>query len=309
MEKFTGWRDKGTGIAPFLPPSSYRERILWDSQFVTNFLHLLVFIPRAILAVPLLLILRILKLRDATNWVLMKLVLANRVKLDLNVFKLKKSEVRRRKKELLLQPGDIYFINYSSAFVAVLLEFISAGPIKFLVPENGEIYELSWRQFVLYTLDGSVNVKSYITSLSEGQVRTYAELVKKYGKESFVWIVVPEGTCSNGRSVLPLQLSRRQLETFFGGTTDSIMLKNISIQLNSSLTTPLKISPIKYLGYVLLKATAITAKVRFNEPVSLQDDNEDLDTLRMRLNDNDKFKLVSKKLDLASKREFMKRYY
>lgn len=296
MEKYTNWRDKGTGIAPFQPPSNDKESIFFNSSIVINFINLVLYIVRCLLLLPLIILspfvnLKVLFLTGLTN---------GRIKIDFQVQGVKRSVLNKNPHKYHLQKGQIYIVNYCSVISGIVLQYIANDnkSIKYVVPnqETNELYELTLQQFIKFSMDGkSLDVVKFGTLIKEVSV-------EQLGK--YTWIIFGEGTCSNGKSILPLQINKSMIETVMLGEENSnVDIIPITIKVNNSLVTPLGGSTIQYLMKLVIKYKCI-AKVRIHQAHKLSSENNALDSIREELNDGDKYKLVSKSLDIKEKRKF-----
>ncbi|KAG0662870.1 hypothetical protein C6P45_000953 [Maudiozyma exigua] len=297
MEKYTNWRDKGTGIAPFQPPTTDKESIFFNGSIVINFVNLILYIVRCVLLLPLVILtpfvnLKILFLTGLTN---------GRVKIDFQVQGVKRSVLNKNPQKYHLQKGQIYIVNYCSVISGVILQYITNdnNSIKYIVPNEStkELYELTLKQFIDFSMSGkSLDVtENYGTLIKE----VTPEQLKKY-----TWIIFGEGTCSNGKSILPFQINKSLIETVLLGEENSdVDIIPITIKVNNTLVTPLGGSKIQYLMRLVIKYKCI-AKVRIHQIHKLSKENDALDSIREELNDGDKYKLVSKTLDIKEKRKF-----
>ena len=79
MEKFTNWRDKGTGIAPFLPAASDKENVFFNSAIAVNTVLLVVLVAKCVVCVPLVLLGQVL---PKLNILALRVMLYGRIKMD-----------------------------------------------------------------------------------------------------------------------------------------------------------------------------------------------------------------------------------
>ncbi|CAB4256079.1 similar to Saccharomyces cerevisiae YPR139C VPS66 Cytoplasmic protein of unknown function involved in vacuolar protein sorting [Maudiozyma barnettii] len=297
MEKFTNWRDKGTGIAPFQPPTTQKEAIFFNKSIITNIIFSIIYLTRCILLVPLLVLspfinLRLLFLTGFTS---------GRIKIDYQVNGIKRSQLSKDPQRYHLQKGYLYVVNYSSVLTAVVLQYVAQDnrSIKYLIPsESNDLYELTFLQFVNFTMSGqSLDVTQYGTQIKEISNKDWAR---------YTWCLFAEGTCSNGKSILPFEIGKASLELIFD---DSICTEVIpvTIKVNNSLVTPLGGSSWRLLWSLILKHKCL-AKVKVHEAHSLINEMEALDGVRESLNDGDKYKLVSKSLGIVEKRKFVNEF-
>ncbi|CEP60326.1 lysophosphatidic acid acyltransferase LOA1 LALA0_S01e08152g [Lachancea lanzarotensis] len=308
MEKFTNWRDKGTGIAPFVPtpPPLSQERGL------TGALNNLKFVLKAICVLPLVLVALILPESISKNiWPTILKVLVNWSS-QLTTQGVKKRDQRG---ELPTADSGIYLANCSSPFDAVALWFLAQGPVAFCVPlgngKQSRIVQLGIWQFLQF-------------ALNNGQLRQdeshFQQIKTKSQLKGHVVYLFAEGTTSNGKSVLPFGLTQETWDEFLGqksiNTASStsysgdnnnrqvaadVKVHAILLKINSSLTTPLKLDKWKYL--VRASAQGVSYKCRIIKSVG-----PELTKARAALVGGDKFRLVGKELNTESKRKFIKEF-
>lgn len=295
MEKYTNFRDKGTGIAPFLPPPG-DNTLFPASALPWNLLLLAVLLLKLALALPLLA--AGLALPQAHTLAL-RTLLWGRLRLDYQVAGVKRSALRRGGAAHQLQPGTLYAANFSSALLAVALPLLAARPVRFLVPDAGTYYALTPGQLAAYTMAGR--------SLDPARFGTAVETVALGG--SVVWVLLPEGTCSNGKSVLPFQTDRAGLQALLGEGDGEVKatLTPLAVRVGTALTTPLGGSRWRLAARVLLSHSgAGTVRVRRGEPVALGGEDAALDGVRAALNGGEKHRLVARTLGPAQKRAFLR---
>lgn len=282
MEKFTDWRDKGTGIAPFLPPT------IKNVNSVLQAWYIFVLIVKLIFTSPFFIIYHFSNSNDVLELILR---LFFDWKLDVTV-----PGVKRRDLDVAVQypqKDQLYICNYSSPLDGYALTVVAQGPAVFLIPEGNSIYSMGLNQFVEFTLDGSLDVKKF------GKECSSMESLK-----GNVVYMFAEGTCSNAKSVLPFELKTDVLQNFLESTPvkSPLKLKSVQLKINNSLVTPLPVqSKYNYMLRMYQKGIHMKCKI-YNETVG------SLDEARVLLNDSDKFKLVSKNLNIESKRKFVVEY-
>lgn len=277
MEKFTDWRDKGTGIAPFLPANSGRL------GFGSKVGYTLLLLVKLVVVSPLILVFWFTRSRALFRIVMSFLVGWT---VDVAVVGVKRRNLKE--KEVYPQKGRVYVCNSSSALDSYILDSIAQSKSLFVLARGNALYAMNKCQYWDYALDGSLNIKRY------GQELHSSEDLK--GQVVFLF---PEGTCSNGKSVLPFEIDRSSLETVLGENTT---VQVTHLKINPSLTTPLKLSKWDFITRML--AHGVHAKIKIHE----QQDITSLDKLRVALNDGNKFKLVSKTLSVESKHRFVAEY-
>lgn len=283
MEKFSDWRDKGTGIAPFLPPVIPKSNILGN-----GLVHLILLVKLAI-ATPLLLLNAILNLKS-----LEKLYLKIVYGLDISVTVqgVKRRDISAPKH--YPQKNKLYLCNSSSPLDAKVLELIAQGSSVFLVAMNQVIYKMTSTNYMAYALSGSLDIKKFGKEVSN--------ITQFKNKVCFLF---PEGTCSNGKTILPFEINKDNLlevlniDPLTGSLPD---IQTIHLKINSNLTTPMAVSSYEYRSRMASKSVIIKCAIGELEH------NPTMDKLRVSLNDGNKFTLVSKSLDTTSKRKFVTQY-
>ncbi|QLG71166.1 hypothetical protein HG535_0B02040 [Zygotorulaspora mrakii] len=282
MEKFTNWRDRGTGIAPFLPPS------VSAPGFGAKLVLGLTLLVKSLFILPLLVICAITRSKSVLKLIL--LILFN-CKVDVTIHGVKKRDMQGAKH--YPQKDKLYMCNSSSPLDALALSLIALDQSLFLIPFEKTIYKMSREKYMDFVLDGSLNAKKY------GQEVSSMDQLKGY-----VLFMFPEGTSSNGKSILPFQVDVDSMQEFLGYSSNSATLvQTIHIKINGTLVTPLTITKSKYIVRMLIKGVNI--KIKINEPQSIFP----IDDVRINMNDGNKFKLVSKTLDIESKGRFAQEFF
>ncbi|CAK9438505.1 uncharacterized protein LODBEIA_P27290 [Lodderomyces beijingensis] len=189
MEKFSTWRDKGTGISPFMPqqfPIYQKNR----GNLLNRVVLILVRIPILIVKLPLFIIASVLYsitgLQFLLNFIFIFLFGFNPV--EFSVDGVKKSQVQQ------LQPftprkNDIIVTNYTSPLDGYFMSLLAhSSNIVILVPDpSGILYKYNPWSLVNHAF---------------GQVRGEAvqDLSKLHNKIVFLLL---EGTTSNNTAILP----------------------------------------------------------------------------------------------------------
>lgn len=305
MEKFTNWRDKGTGIAPFIPtpPPLAQEKGL------KGFLGGISFVLKLILASPIVLVALLLKWTPAYHplcKVAIKMIFGWNLQVSVQGVK-----SRKQGPQSMPSKGKVYIVNYTSPLDPLVLWFIARGPVAFCVPKpqrkTASLYRLNFWEIVQFTLGGS--------TWGSAQ-HDFQEIKSAMELSNYVTYVFAEGTTSNGKSVLPFVVTQQFWNEFLGeptvGSSSSVKtltstasrdaeVRAIHIKINSSLTTPLRIGAWRYLARA--SSQGVTYKCRISEPLGC-----DLEKTRVALCGGDKFKLVGKELNTESKMKFAVEY-
>lgn len=277
MEKFTDWRDKGTGIAPFLPVGSGRlglgAKVGCTLLLVVKFL----------VVSPLILVYWLTRSKAVFRWVMSFLFDWS---VDVTVLGIKRRNLKKH--DAYPHRGRFYVCKSSSALDAYILDSIAQGKSTFLVASGNALYAMNKCQYSNYALDGSLNVKKYAQEIHNGEIL-----------QDRVVFMFPEGTCSNGKSVLPFEIDENSVESLLG---ENLSVQVTHLKINPSLTTPLRVSRWELVTRMV--ANGVHAKIKIHEAQNIAP----LDKLRVALNDGNKFKLVSKTLDVEAKRKFVSEY-
>ncbi|CUS21881.1 LAQU0S04e02938g1_1 [Lachancea quebecensis] len=305
MEKFTNWRDKGTGIAPFLPtpPPLAQEKGL------KGFLGGLSLALKLTLAFPIVLVALLLKWTPVYRpmWkAAVKLVFAWKLQVSVQGVK-----SRKQGPQFMPTKGKVYVVNYTSPLDPLALWLIARGPVAFCVPNSRRktisLNRLSLWDLVKFTLGGST---------WDSTQPDYQEVKSAMELSNYVTYIFAEGTTSNGKSVLPFVITQQFWNDFLGeptvGSSSSVKapssvatrdaeVRAVHIKINGSLTTPLRVNKWRYLARA--SSQGVTYKCRISEPLG-----HDLEKTRVALCGGDKFKLVGKELNTESKMKFAVEY-
>lgn len=249
MEKFTNWRDKGTGVSPFIPVDERQSRL-------GGILLILVAIAR----IPFLVLCLSFYWIFSASWVARFIVkfLFGFTRIDFLVDGVKKS-----REDLINENrpggGDFILVNYTSPIDGWIVAALSRAKYKdiaLVIPDkNQKLHCISIWQFFAHTL-------SPLFEEIQGSVITdFAQLRNK------LVFCFAEGTATNNKAVLPFILRNLSEELKSHFTIRTMVLKISPV----SLTTPLPIISefsylLKLLGNVNDKS-AIRAKI-FTHPDS-----------------------------------------
>lgn len=261
MEKFSNWRDKGTGISPFLPAPVPAVNPV--TRFVVNPLVVLVKLP--ILTIVLLLSL-IFPFKAWYQFITKYLFFFPELNVSVQGF-------RRGDAKALQQyspkPNQLFFANFISPLDPIFLLLISKVSswknVSFLIPStSNEIYLCSMFDAVFFTFQ-SPNSKPARFQAIIKDINAYVNA--NPSKVCFYFI---EGTTSNNRAVLPL------IYPPITTTTNSINSRTIMLKLSPQyLTLPIPVvSKFAYLYRLLsLRSEQSLAVFRIviNEGVSIKE--------------------------------------
>ncbi|QLQ82458.1 hypothetical protein HG537_0H02200 [Torulaspora globosa] len=280
MEKFSDWRDKGTGIAPFLPPSVASISVAGKVGYtVLSVLKIILVSPLVVVYVL---------SGSKIVFGIIALILFD-WQVDVTVQGVKRRLVDKREH---YPHGDaVYVCNSSSAVDAHVLDSIANGESQFLVARDNQLYRMNKSQYMQFALDGSLDVKRYGKEIHS---------VEKCPDQ--VTFIFAEGTCSNGKTVLPFEIDDNHLAEALEPLGSNLAVQVIHLKINASLTTPLKVSKWEFISRAIVNGVHV--KVKIYEPQALKP----LERLRVVMNDGNKFKLVSKTLNVEAKRKFVEEY-
>ncbi|CAH2352586.1 lysophosphatidic acid:oleoyl-CoA acyltransferase 1 [[Candida] railenensis] len=218
MEKFSTWRDKGTGISPFMPvdapPSSIASKYLAQPVlYVFKF---------PILIITLALYYALIPFPAVANFIVTKLYGFRRIETTVDGLKRSKvAEIQAAKPKV----NDIVVVNYVAPINGLILASIaqcSWRSIVILIPAaNGEYYSYSIWDVFTRAMDE--------ISTPNPSAQPITDLTALKGKLVFIF---PEGTPSNNRSILPFVTSK----------TNKLKVNNVF----TFKTLSLKISPLHF---------------------------------------------------------------
>lgn len=198
MEKYTQFRDKSTGISPFMPPTVTRSV---RSQAINGVLFLVRF-PVMLILIPLLLI----PLLNQYVWKWICSVLG--ISIDLNVETIKrKSDVSK----FLPRQGELYVVNHTSPLDLLVMRRLS-NKFVILIADGGNIKRVSSWQFALKSVGMSINGKDYTPS----------------NKDTV--FLFPEGTTSNGKALVKFDITDSQWKSL----SSQFKVKTLAIKMTPS---------------------------------------------------------------------------
>lgn len=309
MEKYGEYRDSGTGIAPFLPIVLSASA---KGGVTTKIFRYAKLVVKLIIALPVLLVYQFIPLQMFLN-VLFKILIGFSTNVQVEGIKKTKIEVQRD----YPQKNQIYYCNYTNPLDYWCLSQISRGN-KFVVlvaHSKNQVIEFndnSWWTFALFTLVTTGILPPRATGKGRGFqiVQLDKSLAQKY-KDKIVYCF-PEGTTSNGKSILPFELDCKNLENHVKFNT----VNTISMRISPShLVTPLPYEDMdstKYWWKLLLfssdgnglgsgGSSGVECKYKISHKVNSSD-------VRIKLNNDDKYKLIGQSLKKDKKAKFIKVY-
>lgn len=282
MEKFSNWRDKGTGISPFMPVPVPRSASSMASLFFLLRLPVIILTGLLYVVFPIQIVAKFITL----------------VLLGFNRYDLSVEGVRRSKIDVIesLRPsvGDFVVTNYTSPLDGFFLAGLSNTfwyKIVLLVPdEKGELYEYSIWSFFWLTLSKDIGVP---------RLKVKADYSKYTNKLVFLFA---EGTPSNNKALLSFVPNIPPVPAKLG-----FKFKTIALRIFPPyLTTPIPVvSPLSYLYQVIShydRNSYIRAKI-INHDRSLYGDRYIIDEASASF-ELAQLNVISKDLGIQEKRKF-----
>ena len=253
MEKFTSWRDKGTGVSPFMPIEARQSRL-------RAVLLILVAIARIPFLVLCLSFYWIFSAKWVARFIVKTLFGFTRVEFLVDGVKKSRPDLINKNRP---RRGDFILVNYTSAidgWIVAALSRVNYKDIALVVPDkNQKLHCLSIWQFFTHTLT---------PLFKENQDSVITDIAQLRDKLVFCFA---EGTATNNNAVLPFILRNLNDEIKSHFTIRTMVLKISPI----SLTTPLPtVSGFSYLLQLLANVndkSAIRAKIFTHSDTELGD--------------------------------------
>lgn len=290
MEKFSNWRDKGTGISPFMPVDSQPLGIAGRALQL-----LLVVAKLPIFVVVYLGYLTICPFASVANFLVVTLFGFRKVEVTADGVK------KSRSKEVDAQrpgPNDVVVVNYVSPIDPLILASIakvSWRNIYFLIPDNsGDLYEYSaWgaaKQALSPSAENALLSTEKVTDLS----RYSSKLV----------YIFAEGTTSNNRSILPF-MGVPAIEGLSHGN-NKFTFKTVLLKISpNSFTTPLPLHSLS--GYLFSLLANISGKSGVRAKIFTHQNGIDLVASKRSFELN-QLTSVGNELDILLKEAFHSQY-
>lgn len=308
MERYTQWRDKATGISPFLPVlhtnvigvsetpvgnviKTAKLDVLFSIILFT--LKIVLVAPFVILSIVLSFVFGERKISGLNRFILL---ITGLTSYELTIQNLKAKNLN---KSFYPNKNEVYLVNFSSPLDFFLLSILSNDEFVILVPNSkGNLQILTSWNFIKKSLSG------YEQDDGTNPI-DYTKLENK------IVYIFPEGTTSNGKAILPFALTQTKFDEFISKLNQdkkTHKIKTIGIKYYpSTLVTPLKYSTFGYI-YKLLTLLSYSGKIRINIPNELNAQDTNLAKIRQSFTNNGKFKLVSSELNIDSKIKFIENY-
>ncbi|KAK4222992.1 hypothetical protein QBC38DRAFT_61656 [Podospora fimiseda] len=194
MEKFSQFRDRGSGISPFIPIST-------PNSPLTTILSSLLFLIRLPLFLPFLLLLPISPflpgfLRKLYLWLL--LFIPGIWWVDLQLDNVKRGSLSQQPPSRVPHPGSIIAANFTSPIDAIYLAAVFDPIFVATYPGTKKVRRISLLSAIFSPLSGTI-----ATSPPTGQGLTSLKALReKY--PNHILAVFPESGTTNGKGILPL---------------------------------------------------------------------------------------------------------
>ncbi|KAH0521900.1 hypothetical protein TsFJ059_005832 [Trichoderma semiorbis] len=250
MEKYSQFRDRATGIAPFLPVSS-------PSSAISTLTHALLFLVRLPIfltyALGYFIVFHPLPLpvfvRKIALWGLM--AIPGIWWIDLQLDGVKRGTLSEQPRERVPHPGSIIAANFTSPVDAIYLAAIFDPVFTISYPGERKVRRIGLLQAVMKALAPVTTQPA-----PSAQLVDLKELVKQYPNR--VIAVFPECGTTNGKAILPFSPSILQ-------TPPDVHIFPVSIRYTpSEITTPIPGQWLRFL-WTLLSRPTTCIRVRIAE--------------------------------------------
>lgn len=223
MEKYTNYRDRGTGISPFMPVHASKHGTIFKTVKWT------IFTVKMVILLPLIVFTIGGTFTGPMIYLLMKLVFNYSVEVTVQ------GKRRRAVNKKIDYPhrGNLYICNYTSVLDALVCRIIAQDTsVLFLVACENEIYGMRMWSFIRYTLNQLDDISKY-----GERIDTWKDIC-----EDYTCFMFPEGVTSNGKSVLPFEIDDLRLKQFILGDdfTSSIGKRKNSSKTKKKTSTTIR---------------------------------------------------------------------
>ncbi|KAK4159121.1 hypothetical protein QBC43DRAFT_327773 [Cladorrhinum sp. PSN259] len=196
MEKFSQFRDRGSGISPFIPSPSP------SSGLLTYLLSTTLFLIRLPLFLPFFLLLLLTQyfpslLRKLYLWLL--LFIPGIWWVDLQLDNVKRGSLSQQPPSRVPHPGSIIAANFTSPIDAIYLAAVFDPVFVAAYPGTKKVRKISLLQAILSAISGTTITTSPPTGKD---LTTLKALREKY--PNHILAVFPESGTTNGKGILPL---------------------------------------------------------------------------------------------------------
>ncbi|KAI5953395.1 hypothetical protein KGF54_002767 [Candida jiufengensis] len=288
MEKFSTWRDKATGISPFMPhqfPISQNRQ----NKLITTLQIILIKTPIFILKFPSFILLTLLYYITGSTSLLnliFKFIFGfNDVNYSVDGIKRSQLDKLQSYKPKI---GDLIVTNYSSPLDGFIFNLISGtSSIIILIPDKkGDLYQYTPWSLISHCFGKNSNNRPI-------------EETSKF-KHKIVFLLL-EGTTSNNQSILPF-IKLNPKYTFDGISSIKSMVLKFSPNY-FTIPIPINISKFYYLFELLTDFKSKTFKIKI-----YKFDNFNLVDIRKSFELNSLALINNKDLSIDGKEDFIKYY-
>lgn len=147
MEKFSTWRDKATGISPFVPLKEPR------SSWLVKFIKLLIVVLKIPFFFASILLYQILPFNFILKFILLFLFSLNNLQLLADGIKASNIDKINSQKP---KKGDLVFTNYISPLDGFIFKLISNSPIIIIIPYNNQLFSYSPISLFFHSFSGKL---------------------------------------------------------------------------------------------------------------------------------------------------------
>lgn len=301
MEKFTNWRDPGTGISPFMPNKQVNKGNL-SVRFLRLLINVSVFIFKLPFFLSLIFVFHLIPVRTFRKGVIETisryLFSAPNFNSRDELIDIRVENVKRLDKENvtanLPRARDVVIVNSSSPLDYLVLYLITNASSFKILTFNGKhkyVDISSFSKFAKYALNVPVGEYPTIANLKS---------FSKFAANSGPIFIFPEATPSNNNAILKFNNDDSLIDI---PEDEKIILKVLSIKLFPAyLTTPVPEGNISYLYRLLTSNNSLKFKVYIAPLLSIRKWSD----IRSKISDISGLKLVAN--DLESKRLFIESF-
>ncbi|CUM67815.1 uncharacterized protein PRCAT00005521001 [Priceomyces carsonii] len=201
MEKFSNWRDKGTGISPFMPFTEPSKGLTQKIGFIFNVIEVLFKAP---IFIFLFILYQIVPYKVVGNLILLLCGFKGYDLLVEGIRKTKTDQIDLKRP----RANDLVVVNYISPIDALIVSLCSNASYKntrFIIPDkDGQLYSYSLWSFFNNCFNGNIGVPT-----SQEKISDLSDL---RGELVFLFM---EGTTSNNKGLLPFPPLKADIPDFF----------------------------------------------------------------------------------------------
>lgn len=214
MEKYSHWRDSGTGIQPFLPLKSPKSNSVVDDilYYINTFILGPPIAVLRLLCISVIFILFLIQNAflkiipiSSIKWLLGRIIFTSEIRLvlfhlgfiwiDSQKVTLTRGRKHTKKEDTCISHGDVIVCNCQS-YVDIIYFMFRFNPTFVKIFENGKVKPISFLEAIKIT-------GSYPELKEEENAVSLKDIIKESKEKKIGPIVVfPEGTTTNGRGLL-----------------------------------------------------------------------------------------------------------